>query len=86
MSVQIHERQQLVALAKQLKVRPDWHEPDEQEVTVRVKGTPAKRSTLALQRSTNSAIPYSSMSRLLLNPSSFSTSTSTHRPWQSKPF
>ena len=31
-------------------------------------------------------MPYSSISRLEFNPSSFSTSTSTHNPWQSNPF
>jgi hypothetical protein len=29
----ISERQELVELAQELGVRPDWHEPDEQEVT-----------------------------------------------------
>ena len=35
---------------------------------------------------TNSAMPYASMSRLLVKPRSRSTLTSTHRPWQSNPF
>lgn len=34
----INTRSELVALAGELGVRPDWHEPDEQEVTVTVKG------------------------------------------------
>ena len=42
--------------------------------------------TRCLHRLTNSAIPKASMSRLEVNPRSFSTLTSTHRPWQSKPF
>jgi len=36
--MRIDSRKQLVALAKKLGVRPDWHEPDEQEVDVRVRG------------------------------------------------
>lgn len=35
----IRTRDELVALAAELGVRPDWHEPDEQEVTARVEGT-----------------------------------------------
>jgi len=35
----IIRRDQLVELAKELRVRPDWHEPDEQLVTARVQGT-----------------------------------------------
>lgn len=34
----ITKREDLVALAKKLGVRGDWHEPDEQEVTVTVEG------------------------------------------------
>jgi hypothetical protein len=30
---EIHKRSELVTLAKELRVRNDWHEPDEQEVT-----------------------------------------------------
>ena len=48
--------------------------------------TPTNLATRSLQRSAKFAIPYSSMSRLELSPSSFSTSTSTQSPWQSKPF
>lgn len=33
------ERHELVALARELKMRPDWHEPDEQDVTTEVFGT-----------------------------------------------
>ena len=33
----------------------------------------------------NSAIPYASMSCLPVKPSSFSTASSTGRPWQSQP-
>lgn len=36
----LFQRVQLVALAAELGVRPDWHEPDEQGVTARVEGTP----------------------------------------------
>lgn len=32
----INKRSELVALAKKLGVRPDWHEPDEQGVTARL--------------------------------------------------
>jgi len=35
----INKRDDLVALANELGVRPDWHEPDEQEVTAAVRGT-----------------------------------------------
>lgn len=35
----IIERGELQALAKELGVRPDWHEPDEQEVSAIVRGT-----------------------------------------------
>jgi hypothetical protein len=31
-------RAELVELARELKMRPDWHEPDEQEVTAKVRG------------------------------------------------
>lgn len=34
----ITTRAGLVALAKELRVRPDWHEPDEREVTAEVHG------------------------------------------------
>jgi hypothetical protein len=34
----INKRDDLVALARELRVRPDWHEPDEQEVTAEVRG------------------------------------------------
>lgn len=34
----IDTRQELVALARELGVRADWHEPDEQEVTAEVRG------------------------------------------------
>ncbi len=46
----------------------------------------AKVRTRCLHRPTNSAIPYASMSRLLVKPRSRSTLTSTHNPWQSNPF
>ena len=48
--------------------------------------TAAYVSTRCLHRLTNSAMPCVSMSRLEVKPSSRSTLTSTHRPWQSKPF
>lgn len=35
---QIYSRAQLVELAEDLGVRPDWHEPDEQEVTATTHG------------------------------------------------
>ncbi len=34
----INSRAELIALADELGVRPDWHEPDEQDVTARVFG------------------------------------------------
>ena len=34
----ITEKSELVALARELGVRPDWHEPDEQDVTVTTHG------------------------------------------------
>lgn len=37
-AMRIHTREQLVELARRLGVRPDWHEPDEQGVTVHVEG------------------------------------------------
>ncbi len=43
------------------------------------------RSTLSRHLALNSATPYASMSCLPLNPSSFSTASSTGRPWQSQP-
>jgi hypothetical protein len=36
---QINTQAELIELAKELKVRPDWHEPDEQRVTARASGT-----------------------------------------------
>lgn len=36
----LYKREQLVALARELGVRRDWHEPDEQSITCRVEGTP----------------------------------------------
>jgi hypothetical protein len=36
----LRHRSELVALAAELGVRPDWHEPDEQDLTARVEGTP----------------------------------------------
>lgn len=35
----IHNRDELVQLARELGVRPDWHEPDEQGLTARFDGT-----------------------------------------------
>lgn len=35
---QIHTRDEFVELSKELGVRADWHEPDEQEVDVRLYG------------------------------------------------
>lgn len=35
----INTKKDLKALARQLQVRPDWHEPDEQDVTAEVHGT-----------------------------------------------
>jgi len=37
------------------------------------------------QRALNAVIPYASISRLDVSPSSFSTATSTGSPWQSQP-
>lgn len=34
----INTRAELVQLAGELGVRPDWHEPDEQDVSVRIEG------------------------------------------------
>lgn len=34
----INTRSEFTALAAELGVRPDWHEPDEQEVSARVEG------------------------------------------------
>jgi hypothetical protein len=39
-SIRIDSREQLAALAARLRVRPDWHEPNEQDVTALVHGTP----------------------------------------------
>lgn len=36
--VRIHDLNQLKEIAETLGVRPDWHEPDEQEVTAHVGG------------------------------------------------
>lgn len=33
------ERSELIALARELRVRPDWHEPDEQGLTAEVFGS-----------------------------------------------
>lgn len=38
MALKIIKKSQLVALAELLGMRKDWHEPDEQDVTVEVKG------------------------------------------------
>lgn len=35
----IMSKDDLLAIAAKLRVRPDWHEPDEQEVTVSICGT-----------------------------------------------
>jgi hypothetical protein len=35
----IHKKSELVELAKQLGIRSDWHEPEEQEVGARVLGS-----------------------------------------------
>jgi hypothetical protein len=48
--------------------------------------TSANSATRSRQRAANSASPYASMSRFEFRPRDFSTSTSTQRPWQSKPF
>jgi hypothetical protein len=37
--VGIHSPEDMANLAHDLKVRPDWHEPDEQEVNARLIGT-----------------------------------------------
>lgn len=34
----VNSPEDLAALAQTLRVRPDWHEPDEQEVDVRIRG------------------------------------------------
>lgn len=39
MPKRIDTRQELIELARELRVRPDWHEPDEQDVTATVRGT-----------------------------------------------
>lgn len=36
----INTREELIALARELGVRPDWHEPDEQSLTAELRGTP----------------------------------------------
>lgn len=36
----ITTRDQFIRFAQRMGVRPDWHEPDEQELTARVEGTP----------------------------------------------
>lgn len=38
MMITINSKEQLKTLAKQLKVRSDWHEPDEQNVSAEVRG------------------------------------------------
>lgn len=38
MPEKINTRQQLIELARTLRVRPDWHEPDERGITARVHG------------------------------------------------
>ncbi len=43
-------------------------------------------ATRSRQARTNRSSPYVSMSRFEFRPRAFSTSTSTHRPWQSNPF
>lgn len=35
----INSRKELTELARELGVRPNWHEPDEQRVTARASGT-----------------------------------------------
>ncbi len=47
--------------------------------------SPTWRVTLSRQRSLKAATPYASMSCLPVKPSSFSTASSTGRPWQSQP-
>ena len=37
--IHVQTRQELVDLARELGVRPDWYEPDEQGLEARVKGT-----------------------------------------------
>lgn len=37
-NLRIDSRDQLIALARRLRVRPDWHEPDEQELTAEFHG------------------------------------------------
>lgn len=36
----IHTRARFIEWARENKLRPDWHEPDEQGITARVEGTP----------------------------------------------
>lgn len=36
----ITERARFIAWARERGLRPDWHEPDEQDITARVEGTP----------------------------------------------
>ncbi len=43
-------------------------------------------ATRSRQARMNLSSPYSSISRFEFRPSAFSTSTSTHSPWQSNPF
>jgi hypothetical protein len=38
MAQRINTRKELAELARKLRVRTDWHEPDEQEVTAKVHG------------------------------------------------
>lgn len=37
-NIRVNTREQLITLARRLKVRPDWREPDGQAVTARVYG------------------------------------------------
>lgn len=39
MTLRINFPSQLKRLARDLRVRPDWHEPDEQELTAKFHGT-----------------------------------------------
>ena len=46
----------------------------------------AKRRTRSRHARAKASSPIASMARLSARPSARSTSTSTHRPWQSNPF
>lgn len=37
-TLRINNKEELQELAKKLGVRHDWHEPDEQEVSIRIRG------------------------------------------------